>query len=389
MVARFLALALMVSLAAGTASAGEATCSADVRRWRDQCQDAEGLRLDLVYCVEAYALFDAWRGSTRLPLHIRPHVVLRIGPPPSGSSSAGPSQMYPVTSPTGAREIAPEQRQLMTRVADCLRVRPMQFVAGRGWPATPPSLRSRLAAWPWRRVGQFAAAMVVLIAFARARRLRRWIAAALAAPGGRVVAACGALVGIAKAGAGRVAGAGYRMIAHRWLPRIVEPLGDGRRERALQLWCVAALAVASYTAVSFRVYVLFPFCVFPMYSGASAGSVTSKLLVRDASHEDHEITDYVGWSCDQVLDTSRPTPTSCSEGIYEPDFDPPLLDYVRASRAPGDLADSAPVEVIRRIYHIARRDLTRQANGGTTSTIVSRDCVLAACRAVRKGGHGH
>ena len=135
---------------------------------------------------------------------------------------------------------------------------------------------------------------------------------------------------------------------------------------------VVALAVfVTYLVAARGPRNLFPLSVFDMYQG-HASATAARVLVKDVSGEVAELDDYVDWTCSWEAQPPMSVEATC--GSEHRPLDYVLRDqdlYLQAHAGEGD----ENVRLVSRAYRLSDAGRPR-----------FDDCVLAQCRARRKGG---
>ena len=139
-----------------------------------------------------------------------------------------------------------------------------------------------------------------------------------------------------------------------------------------QLRVIAVLCFFAYGVVASGTLNVFPFSTFEMYSQVSV-TTGSRVIVRDADGEAHEVKRYVDWSCEGPLNIDA---ERCMVR-YPPFYFIPYKDaeveaHIRAHPGEGD--GTQPLTLVRRIWRL------EHSNG----PISYEDCELHTCRARRK-----
>ena len=100
--------------------------------------------------------------------------------------------------------------------------------------------------------------------------------------------------------------------------------------------------LGAYALAARGVENLYPFSVFPMYSG-EAGTGTSRVMARTAEGAFVEVTAFERWQCDAlpVLET-----TTCAGVGGIPYIDREREQYLRAHAGTG----GQPIELVRRVF---------------------------------------
>jgi len=134
---------------------------------------------------------------------------------------------------------------------------------------------------------------------------------------------------------------------------------------------LAIVVFTCYAGAALGVTNAYPFSTFPMYSGGAPTS-GARMVVKDQAGGYHEVSRYVGWSCETELRFEEIEQTVCPDGqIGQPTgyLVKEVLDHIRGHMTNTTSGVPEPVELVSRTWRLEGEEL------------VALDCPVAQCTA--------